>query len=59
MIGNNELHINQVTMVEAMQMWIDASMTDPPKVTNVVCENSPSGHGFVIRLESKPVAVEP
>lgn len=26
MIGNNELHLNTKTMIEAMQQWIDAKM---------------------------------
>lgn len=32
MKGNNEIRINQSTMVEAIQFWINAQMVIPPKV---------------------------
>ncbi len=37
MQGANELTLNQATMVEALQMWIDAQMREgkAPKVTEV------------------------
>lgn len=36
MKGNNELHLNTATMIEAMQQWLDAKMTHAaPTVTDV------------------------
>lgn len=37
MKGNNELVLNQATMIEAVQYWLDSRMVQPvPKVTGVV-----------------------
>ncbi len=35
MKGSNTLKINQATMMEAVQLWIDKTMHEPPKVTAV------------------------
>lgn len=35
MHGKNEIHVNQETMAEAMQLWLDAQFKKPPKVTTV------------------------
>lgn len=35
MKGNNTLTLNQVTMVEALQLWADAKFKQPPKVESV------------------------
>jgi len=36
MKGNNELRLNEATMIEALQMWIDAQFTkNPPRVASV------------------------
>ena len=36
MKGNNELHLNSATMIEAMQQWLDAKMPHAaPTVTDV------------------------
>ena len=31
MRGNNEIHMNQATMVEAMQLWLDHTFKNPPE----------------------------
>lgn len=52
MKGNNELHLNTATMIEAVQMWLDSKMPHgAPTVTMV----KPSGRGdamFVVDLSS-------
>lgn len=36
MKGNNEFRLNHATMIEALQMWIDAQFkNDPPRVASV------------------------
>jgi hypothetical protein len=35
MIGNNELKINEATMMEAMQLWLNDNFKVPPKVVSV------------------------
>lgn len=52
MKGNNELHLNTATVMEALQMWLDSKMPHgAPTVTSV----KPSGRGdlmFVVDLSS-------
>lgn len=43
MKGNNEIILNQATMIEAVQMWIDHCFKEP-NVT-VTCVSS-EGHGL-------------
>lgn len=36
MKGNNELRLNEATMIEALQLWLDSKFTkDAPRVTSV------------------------
>lgn len=51
MIGNNQLELNQATMVQAVQVWVDQTFTSPrPKVISVdKCRESYS-EGFVVKL---------
>ena len=35
MRGKNEIHINQATMRQAMQLWLDDQFKSAPKVTDV------------------------
>ena len=52
MIGNNELHINTATLVEAVQMWLDSKMPlGAPTVTTV--KPSRSDSMFVVDLSSE------
>ena len=40
MKGTNDLLLNQATMIEAVQFWLDSQMVNPvPKVMNVKVEN--------------------
>ena len=52
MKGDNELHLNTATMIEAVQQWLDSRMVrDAPTVTIV----KPSGKGdsmFVVGLSA-------
>ena len=57
MIGNNELRLNQATMIEAVQEYLDSLMINhAPKVSSVVAsKDSPYGAGetFVIAVTDK------
>jgi hypothetical protein len=35
MKGNNTLELNQATMIEAVQVWVDKSFVKPPQVLGV------------------------
>lgn len=39
MKGRNVLHVNHVTMVEALQLWADATFKVPVKVLSVEQDN--------------------
>jgi hypothetical protein len=52
--GNNELHINHATMMLAVQMWLDATMTNPPKVTSVSASTQYGADQFILKIEEKP-----
>ena len=41
MIGNNEMRINEATMMEAVQLWLNDQFKVPPKVISV--EQSKTG----------------
>lgn len=49
MKGNNELHINQATMLEAINLWI-ASTFKAPLTATQVCGDGKSGNGFIIKV---------
>jgi hypothetical protein len=52
MIGNNELLFNQATMVEALQMYLNASMVNSPTVVSVSKHSSNGGvEEFSIKVE--------
>ena len=54
MQGVNMLTINHATMIEAVQLWIDAQMKNPPTVVSVVSQGSSNlGTQFTINLEVK------
>ena len=41
MKGNNELRLNEATMIEALQLWLDSKFAkDAPRVTSVEAINS-------------------
>lgn len=52
MIGNNELQLNEATMIEAVQMWVNANFTNPPKVTSIDVDKSGSyAKTFIIHVD--------
>ena len=54
MTGTNELLLNQATMVEAVQLWLDATLAAKgPVVTKVERDTSSySGRDFKITIEA-------
>ena len=59
MKGNNELHLNQATMIEVVQQWIDENMPKGAQtVTSVKPESGPLS-GFVVSLSSDKDRVVP
>ena len=42
MKGRNELVLNHATMIEALQVWADATFKSPPRVASVT--QTDSGH---------------
>jgi sarcosine oxidase gamma subunit len=54
MRGKNEIYINQATMQEALQLWLDAQFKIAPKVTSVSRNRNVTGAGpdqFVVTVE--------
>lgn len=58
--GRNELHLNEATLILALQQWLSSWLIgDIPMVKNVRQQASPGGgHVFVVQLEAKPDAIE-
>lgn len=53
MIGNNSLHLNTVTMMQAVQQWLDIQMpAGAPTVTGIKCNNNEGI--FVVQVSSDP-----
>lgn len=53
MIGNNELHLNEATMIQALQYWLDSKMVNTaPTVTGISMPDKYSST-FVVKLETK------
>ena len=53
MRGNNELRLNQATMIEALQQYLNAQMTSAQKVVSIEQDSRPNGgtfDGFVVKL---------
>lgn len=53
MKGNNSLHLNEATMIEAVQEYLNARMLSAaPKVTSVKAENSSAYSAtFIVNVE--------
>jgi hypothetical protein len=55
MIGNNELRVNEATMIAAVQLWLNSiTAGDAPKVTGVgeICSmERPVGKTFCIKVD--------
>ncbi len=50
MIGNNQLHLNQATMIQALQMWLDETMKIAPKVTSIAFSREGHDETFIVNL---------
>jgi len=50
MTGNNELHLNQATVVEAMQLYLDSIMKISPEVTGIKQKENM----FIVSVSDKP-----
>lgn len=58
MKGRNRLLLNQATMVEAMQLWINQQMAHPRQVTSVdIIAGGRDSNEFEVVLEEIPVPV--
>ena len=54
MKGNNEIKLNQATMIDAMQQWLDSVMpNNAPKVTAVKVSDDRLENSFIIFLSDK------
>jgi hypothetical protein len=60
MRGRNELVLNEATMIEVVQHWLDTTMLNPdaerPRVTSVRAKNDPYSPTFEVTLESEVMA---
>lgn len=53
MTGVNELILNEATMIEAIQFWLDSKMHQPvPTVTSVKSEKNTYSSEFRVALDS-------
>mgnify|MGYP001248570355 CR=1 FL=1 len=56
MIGNNSLQLNEATMIQALQFWLDSQFINKaPIVTAISCASGPS-KVFCVSLESNDEA---
>lgn len=53
MKGSNDLILNEATMIEAIQYWLNAQMVKAPTVTSVKRETSGLSDQFRIELDSE------
>lgn len=56
MKGNNELRLNKATMIEALQLWVDAQFVkNPPRVTSVEeLSGSSYSNEFSVKVTDEP-----
>lgn len=59
MKGRNTFHLNQATMLEAIQLWLDKSFKEPPLAASVGVEEPGRANGvkvpdcFVVNIEER------
>ena len=56
MKGSNELQINQATMIEAVQMYLDSQMREGLSPVVIGVKSKPAGYGadlFTVTLDEK------
>ena len=61
MIGSNQLTLNQATMIEALQFWLDSKMVGKaPKVTQVAGPTDKYGdNAFTVSLDADADRADP
>jgi hypothetical protein len=61
MKGNNQLVLNEATMIEAVQFWLDSKMTPTaPKVTQVAGPaDKYGGNTFTVSLDADADRADP
>lgn len=52
MKGKNEIKINQLTMLEAINLWLADKFKIPPVATDVSSDNSISPGSFTIKIDA-------
>ena len=54
MKGNNEIRLNESTMVEVVQQWLNREMpNNTPKVTSVTSDNDNYAPGFTVKVSDQ------
>lgn len=60
MKGNNTLELNQATLIEALQLWCDATFKTPPEVLSVKqSKDNYSGTTFTVELAEPESPAQP
>ena len=59
MIGKNKLTLNQATMIEALQYWLDATLVKPVRVVGVSWNSSYTQHEIELDTEAPEVPSAP
>ena len=55
MTGSNELKLNQATMVEALQVWVNSVFVNPPTVVSVEKGTAyADGGDFCVTVQDDP-----
>lgn len=54
MKGNNTLVLNTATMLEAVQLWLDANFKNPPIADTVHERNDGGSPSFHVRVKDRP-----
>jgi len=61
MIGNNQIHMNQDTMKQAVQLWLDANFKKAPKCRDVAKNTNSQGalaDQFIVSLQGDDAPTE-
>ncbi len=59
MKGSNDLILNEATMIEAMQYWLNSQMVAAPRVVSVKRKQTGLSDQFRIELDSTPERLRP
>jgi len=58
-VGCNELVVNEATLIAAVQLLLDSTMQEPPKVTSVARHDNYLNNFKITVAASEPVAIAP